>query len=891
MLRAASIFWMIPLGMSTGLICLAADLPGRDTAPVDEVDRIIKHFDFDERKLGNLEEIPMHWQRYQADGFPEFSAGKFDDQQGYTGAPSFYLSLDGRSCAYYYDRADIVVEPDSNYRIVARIRPDKLFHARAYLSAYYLDAAGNVLANTIRFSEMVGGSGQDDAWQEVTIQLPNQTDTSYAIGLKVWVVQPSIWWSGPRPYKHIEQKDIYGGAWFDDLIIYRLPRIELTSSAADRGHLFRAGESPVLLAHVGGMDQHDRDVRLRVHDVIGRVVFEQSLADIQSDDRHSQQVSLSNLPPGYYHARLTVDIHDGTVIDRRLGFVCQGSPPPPPLAKTSPQRLGLMIRSNTPRNWPVLQELVEILQIHHLKLPISSNHFEQDEAHLRAQDQFIQNLADQGVQMTGVLVKSDAETALDSTASGSVIDLLSLSTEIWQPFLAQMITRYESRFRYWQLGFDGHDAVINDSRLKSSLQNFRQEIGKLVATPLIAYPWSVQHDQPDKELTADTVSVTVPVTVAPTEIVNYLNDAAQHFQPAQLWAVLETLPADQFRQLPMLADTAKRLIYALQSKAEIVFLPEPWRFRNNAGQVYAEPDNELSAYQILISCLDQARYLGSLTLHPDVQCEAFDVNGQALLILWADGAPLNGEEFTLELGGATQLTDLWGQHQSLTIEQGFSKMRLSPLPVIASYAPSWLIDFRRHLRFDPELLPSESVSHEQTLVIKNPRMDPISGTIKLRAPVGWQIRPSQLSFALQPGAEDRPLIRIQSAAREPAGAKQIEAQVTIDAEQLITFETMLPLQLDLADIDVAADLLLEGDLLVVRHHITNHSPETLTFRSFADAPGRRRQNLYIIDLQPGQSVVKSHVFPEAHSLSGQLIRLGLKQKKGPRVHEASITVP
>ena len=64
-------------------------------------------------------------------------------------------------------------------------------------------------------------------------------------------------------------------------------------------------------------------------------------------------------------------------------------------------------------------------------------------------------------------------------------------------------------------------------------------------------------------------------------------------------------------------------------------------------------------------------------------------------------------------------------------------------------------------------------------------------------------------------------------------------------------------------------LRIEGDRLVIRHGVTNQSDEVVTLNSFADAPGRKRQNLNIVGLQPGQTVVKAHQFSSAAELSGK----------------------
>ena len=65
-----------------------------------DAEQVIKHFDFDERSQGNLESIPMLWERHRGPGFPKYANGEFDFQVGYAARPSFYLHSNGRNCAY-----------------------------------------------------------------------------------------------------------------------------------------------------------------------------------------------------------------------------------------------------------------------------------------------------------------------------------------------------------------------------------------------------------------------------------------------------------------------------------------------------------------------------------------------------------------------------------------------------------------------------------------------------------------------------------------------------------------------------------------------------------------------------------------------------------------------
>ena len=359
----------------------------------------------------------------------------------------------------------------------------------------------------------------------------------------------------------------------------------------------------------------------------------------------------------------------------------------------------------------------------------------------------------------------------------------------------------------------------------------------------------------------------------------------------QIWLTIEPLPPGKYHPRAALADLAKRLIFARQSNADLIFIRQPWQIRRTGSRSIIEPNEYYLIYRTVVSLLDQATYLGPVDLDDGVHCHAYDANGQSVLAMWIDQDVPGGKTYRLHLSGADTVTDVFGRSQKLPESGSAREISLGTLPVFVTSAETWLVEFRQGLHFEQSLLPSQASYHVQNLIIGNPRKEPISGLIRLMPPDGWVLRPSKIVFSLQPGEQQTIPLQIQSAPREPAGQKQVHAAVMIDAVRIVEFSTNLPLLLDLEDVDVRVDVLVEGGLLLIRHGITNRSGETLTFRSFAEVPGRKRQNLQIVNLKPQQSVIKTHVLDHAEEISGKTIRVGLRQYKGPRVHEIAVQAP
>ncbi len=864
--------------------------PPVESAPLPTAggSRVVKHFDFDERPLGNLDSVPMLWIRRDAAGFPPFALGGFDSQIGCQAAPSFYLGLNGRSCAYDYSGLDIVIEPDSHYRVAARIRPDRLRSARAYLSAFLLDANGQRIEGSEIKSPLIGGEA-DSEWQPVTLDIPGDLDGAYAIGLTAWAVQREVWWDGPEKPRHIDHKDVTGGAWFDDVLVYRLPNVVLTTSAAERGNLFSASETPVLLVKVGDANRHELVARLTVHDAAGGEIYSEPIEVTRDAGPPLHRRAVPNLPPGVYTAQLEVQMSPGTLVHRQVVFAKSTAAPGP--RERQQNRYGVILEPDSAMGWKAASALVSALGIRYVKIELERGHFDAPAQRQERHQNLLSELRAANVSVTGTLVNSGPPPPGTAPAAGksSVVDLLSTSAETWRPFLAQTVTRYESLLDYWQIGRDGDTAVAGDPRLDTVLAALRGEMAKLTLRPVMVAPASAHHEPQNG--TADILSVSLPVDIQPGDLPHYLDTSFGGLGYREVWAVIETAPAERYRRLPYLADAAKRLIYAHHSSATRLFVRQPWRVRSTEGPGGVEPAELYLVYRTVIDMLDDADFAGPVDLGEGVTAFLFDRHEQATLVVWDDSAPLQGTEHELYAYGARQSTDLWGNRTTVEATDGSQRVTLSPLPVFLEGGQSWLVAFRQGMRFDPELLPSESSFHEQALVLTNPRNDPMSGSIRLQAPDGWQIRPARFNFAVQPGATVSRPIRIQPAPREPAGRKTVSAEVTLDAEQMYRFEVQLPLKLDLVDMEVWVDVALDASTLIIRHGVTNRSKDVVTLESFADAPGRKRQNLHIIGLQPRQTVIKSHYFRDAQSLSGKQVRVGLKQVKGPRAHNLSVSVP
>src|SRR3954466_12488102 len=143
------------------LVLLAA---GVCRAQPAEVNRVLRTFDFEERRLGNAEDLPMNWTKVDGPGLPHYVNGRLTTDRARSGKYSFRFDLNGGSLVYRYDAGRIRVQPGAHYRAEAWVRTTTLEHAKARLSAYFATVDGLPVRGTRRHSELFASKADDSEW-------------------------------------------------------------------------------------------------------------------------------------------------------------------------------------------------------------------------------------------------------------------------------------------------------------------------------------------------------------------------------------------------------------------------------------------------------------------------------------------------------------------------------------------------------------------------------------------------------------------------------------------------------------------------------------------------------------------------------------------------------
>jgi len=124
-----------------------------------QVSRVLRSFDFEERRAGNVEELPMHWTKVDGAGLPHYVYGQLATDRVHGGEYSFRFDLNGGSLIYRYGEGQIPVIRGAHYRIEGFCQTTVLTNARARITAYCTDQDGHRIVESERHSEPLRRKG------------------------------------------------------------------------------------------------------------------------------------------------------------------------------------------------------------------------------------------------------------------------------------------------------------------------------------------------------------------------------------------------------------------------------------------------------------------------------------------------------------------------------------------------------------------------------------------------------------------------------------------------------------------------------------------------------------------------------------------------------------
>jgi len=869
--------------------------PGEAARPEIAGRRIVKHFDFNEQPLGNLENRPMHWRRHGGVGFSPLLEGEFDRDVGHLSTPSFRLKLDGSSLAYHYpdpgnrEGRDIAVRTNSDYLIGAYVKTDDLSEARAYLTAYYLDRKGCRIAGTERRSGLIGGTNQPTEWEAVTVALPGGIAGSRYIGLSLWLTQSTVWNQNPRPKRHIERVDINATAWFDDITVYRLPRVSLR--AAQAGNVFTEHEPIRLLTDVNDPDGLRLSARLEIRDADKQLVAVRNDIPIHAKDHaEADRIVFDDLPVGFYDVDLIVATDQTVLVRRSLQFV-RISESVSPSAEMG-RGFGVALRQTETDFLDGQRQLLRHLHPESVKLPV----WYAQPVVLRGAtiddgiDGYLASIIEAHADPIGIMMDEPlSQPPADGSYVPTMVEILSADAQGWRRFLAGMWSRYAGLVHVWQLGNDGDREVFLDYRLQQMIQGVHREMLPLMSEPLLAIPASTSFEHvelPQVKYSA----VALDSAVTPDGVGEHLEPFLQKNR-SDTWVTVVPLARDCYPRMARLSDLAKRLTEVYFQRVGGVFLSAPWQGQSDLLNVQVNPTEEYIILRTVSDVLGGASAVSRMTLNGTVRCLVFKRSAWATLFVWDEYAPPGGREHLMVLGEDAEQVDLWGRRRPLPTVGSQQVVRIGRTPTFIIRTPIWMAEFRRQFRVEPVMFEASFDAKRRDIVFINTHRDAISGLLRLIPPSDWDIRPNKIPFVLAPGEEFRRSVSIRYPINAEAGIHPLVGEFDIDADRKYRIVTPAWFELGLHNVDLDTYVFRKQDDVVVRVTLTNRSSGPVSFDGQLLSAGRSPIDRLFANFKPGQSVIKDFVLEDATALSGQQVRIGLKEVRGSRFWNRLVTIP
>lgn len=840
--------------------------------------RILKTFDFEEKKLGNHEDTPMFWDKVAGRGFPLYSTGKFDTTSARSEKTSFRLTLDGGSAAYRLQPGRFPVVPSADHFVIGFVKTSALAHARAQITAWLADKDGNRLEGTqVHTRPYASPTGKDD-WTLLHMFIPGNNPKAASLVLEMALLQPQQRAAQALGPFDLYQQDIKGSAWFDDLVVFQLPRLAVHVNAV--AGIVPPRHKAELSLTVSDLGRDHLTAHLLVQDAAGREAHRQQWS-FHTDPKTlwTQNIALGPLPAGLYTATLNVHDRKGVVARRQARFASLETTVERP--QVAPE-FGIDATAWPVEAWGELPTALLHANAGLVKLPAWRRDMSEDA--LIRRDQPFDNLINalQRHEIRTVASFSEIPSALTvrlNEKSDSILALLDVDPNIWKPYVSFILARYANRVDLWQLGRAGDAFHANDSRYPRLYTKTRGELAALLPDSPLVIPWNALYDFDAAQYPRAILDLRLPPAIRPAHIPAYIDSFAQ--QKVGVLAAIEPLDEFKYPRDARLNDFAQRLVYARTANPRAVLMTLPLSRRATLTESVTEPEELLLVFRTIAQTLSNATYQGELLLHPGVKAFLFDRRGTGTLVLWNEKASDPETTLAIALGKSPVQVERFGRTSPVPTDKGIAKLRVTTAPLIITNIDARMAKLRGSFSLGAPTVPAGVGAFQTTVHLVNPYDAPMNGSLHVRGPSGWTVDPPVIPVTIKPGEMLSAPVTLRYPFTAFAGPKVITGRLTLEEDLPRSMELLAHTTLtsDEVDMECFAIFAPNGDL-VLQQMISNTSNAPLNTQAYALVPGMARQQRFVLDLQPGHTVVKRFTFPGAAALSGKAAAMGLRQPDG-----------
>jgi len=895
--------------------------------------RIVRVFDFEEQKT-NPFAWPRHWLRaqnglfgraengrevtFKRPGFPSWNLAALDyTSPAFAGTGSVKLPTAGGSTALRLEPGVVPVFPDADYQVSTRVRTSGLEVARARVTAVFLDAQSRPIESSRAASELIASDG---AWSAVELELHGRSGDAAFMEIELALLQPQDQ-DGVIPEFRPPTQDYSGAAWFDDVAVAQLPRIELSSVAP--GGVFVSPEKPELRLEIRDLTGEELTAQITLIDSQGAVV-----------DRITREIGAGRASGpwapkvtgfGWYRAALGVFNRDALVGKAHADFLWLDADPigtgPARRLSEDRKRFGVVI-DPAPSDVRA-EEVLRRIGCGAVVIPAWTAEVTRGTAKGFARDLAVgvEPFLDHGSAVTLVLPRMPEDlAALARLDPDDVWRVLAVDRGIWSPFLEPVLERFGQRVSRWQIGGVGDRRAMSSKSHGADAAGALGALSTLVPKPVLCVPWRAEQDIPATTGVGSRVSVLVERGAAPGTISKRIESWRGSGGMSELEFVFESATEDLYGSGPGLGELARRTVEAWAAdraataapnsapiapdKGIGVVLLTPWTLGGKDRADY-QPAPELGVWSTLARRLSERRVVGEFPVGQGLKCfilapaPGAPEDTPGAMVAWNESAAPDNAVLRAYVGqGPVTVVDLFGNTSPAAIEDVMPRraragedeaqrvasrrpgirVPLTAEPVFIEGVDARLAKFLSSVRIDPPLLKPTNETHEHAIVFDNPWNVPLDVKSFVASPGGyetsdgtrdrrWRITPRVGRAMVQPGEQGRIPMTVAFAASEEAGFKEFSLDLEVTADRDYgSIRTTATVELGLPEISLELAALHEGADVVVEARITNRGTNPMDLDLTATAPDQPRSKAPVSQLPPGKQAIRR--FPYSKGFAG-----------------------
>lgn len=831
---------------------------------------IIKNFDFEE---SHPESTPIYWSRVSSPGYPAYTRGRFVTDICHSQFTSFRMDLDGGNCAYEYEPRRIQIEPAFDYCLEGWVRTQGLKQSQARLGLWFTDQQGRKVEGSEVHTPEVGGTTE---WTLVQVHISPQADGAG---------RP---FNGRPRYAALsmeavgrESQDIGARAWFDDLRLYRIPRLSMRLSSGRM--MYTQGEPVVAELSADGLLARSFPGRLTVRDDRGKIVQEQEASLVPTESGAARlAVTLRELPPGAYHVNYGIPGDASKVLCRQASFAVFA----PPSGPESLRGKGFGVADITGiTGSETLVDLLSQVSPRMVKIPLwlSATQATELERGNPVLETVLNKLRLRGVNFVGVFAEPPEYIRRQVTDDiRGMTDLLAMKEELWQRPISYTVSRYAGIISAWQIGKDGDPSVTRLQTEPQTLEPAAKQIDRLTAGVPLGVPWPALYAWPTTfPARVDFLALRIGPEILPEQIQEYLSGQTAAGSP-RVFLTIEPIPQSGHDPDERLFDFVSRVLAAKRAGVEEIFFGRLVDAESGLMRAADEPSELLVVARTLSDVLGGTRFAGWMPLENTPTAMVFErADGSEIICLWKEHGA-RGIKEPLLLGDNLVQIDLWGNRTPVAQVQSVASVELTALPIFITNIDPQISRTRRSFRFRGGSIPSAYRRHQTAIEFTNGFGRGVSGYVELHVPEGWNVDPTIIKFNLSEGERFVQPMVVTVPYNETVGEKEFLAEFHIDAKSLYRFVAVARTRFEMPTGRTRASVFQEGATLVIEQEVTNTVDQPMNYQAYVQIPGLPMLNHFVPRLKPGETIVKRYVLPYAKNLEQKTALVGIRDDTADR---------